>query len=207
MFRKIKEKIKKSKAYKRFRKDLKAFSSFDKLCIAYEIHRESWLYNVIYALSQKGFDFVPKNGIEFSKEDDEVLCIGTFNNFIENLEEVQNTIKFSFNLSLIYPWIAYEIFVDKIYKLPKSVNFLLFKNNQKYAVLDIGANRGYASLYFAMQEWCEKIFAFELFPQICQAARANFSLNPALATKINLYEYGLGNKENIDNSKSNGGGI
>lgn len=105
-----------------------------------------------------------------------------------------------------YPWIANEIFTEKIYNFPKSIYALLFDNHQQYFVLDMGANRGYASLYFAMQKWCKKIFAFELFPQTCKQTRQNFALNPTLESKIMLYEYGLGGKETINKSIMVGGG-
>lgn len=82
----------------------------------------------------------------------------------------------------------------------------MFATNKAYMVLDMGANRGYASLYFAMQKWCKKVFAFELFPQTAQQAQENLALNPTLESKITLHKYGLGSKETIEKSKNNIGG-
>lgn len=104
--------------------------------------------------------------------------------------------KITINLDTNYPWIAIEVFVTQIYALPKMISKLLFGEKaepKRYIVLDFGANRGYASLYFATQTWCEKIYAFELFPQTFTQACENIALNPALAPKITLFNYGLGN--------------
>lgn len=193
---KLKTKLKKFKSYSRLlRKDFlrsKMPFSFIKMCFIYGIQFGSPTHWSLKMLAHNGFEFVPKNGGKFSTKDDEIIC--------EN-----KTTNLRFNLSLNYPCIANEIFTEKIYNFPKSIYALLFDNHQQYFVLDMGANRGYASLYFAMQEWCKKVFSFELFPQTCDQAKQNFALNPTLESKITLYEYGLGGKESI---KSNmGGGI
>ena len=193
---KLKQKLKKLKSYSRFlRKDYlrnKMPFSFIKMCFVYGIEFGSWQHHIFKTLASNGFKFSPKNGNHFNAKGDEVVV----SNESKNLH---------FNLSLTYPWIAEEVFNANIYKFPKSIYNLLFNGQQKYIVLDMGANRGYASLYFAMQRWCEKIYAFELFPQTAQQAQENFALNPMLQSKITLHKYGLGSKETISKSISGGG--
>lgn len=193
----LKLKLKKFKSYSRLlRKGYlreKMPFSFIKMCFACGVEFGSGSYYVLKALAHNGFKFAPKNN-KFDAKDDEIRC-------------EDKTTNLRFNLSLHYPWIANEIFNEKIYNFPKSIYALLFGKKQQYILLDIGCNRGYASLHFAMQKWCEKIFAFELFPDTCKQARQNFKLNPALSSKITFCEYGLSSKETlIKTHKVNGGG-
>lgn len=86
-----------------------------------------------------------------------------------------------------YPWIAYEIFQQEMYNFDET---LLTK--EKYTVLDIGANRGYASLYFAQKPWCKNVYGFELMPLTYQYALKSIKLNEELKNKIKLFSFGLG---------------
>lgn len=86
-------------------------------------------------------------------------------------------------------YILLEIFCQKIYALPP---FIL---NQKHYVFDIGMNRGYASLYFANNRNCSKVFGFELDPDTFRFALKNINLNPNLSTKIEPFNFGLSNCE------------
>lgn len=89
-----------------------------------------------------------------------------------------------------YPWIAQEIYYEKIYDFKTQLD-----KSKKYCVIDIGANRCYASLYFAKQEWVDKVISFEMVPQTVEFAQKVLALNPKYTTKIDLHAFGLG-KEN-----------
>lgn len=89
-----------------------------------------------------------------------------------------------------YPWIVYEIFSDKIYELQSDID-----RNMEYNVLDIGANRCYASLFFAQKPNVKSVFAFELVKHTAEFARKILDLNPKYKDKIHLFDFGLG-KEN-----------
>ena len=91
-----------------------------------------------------------------------------------------------------YPWIVKEIFGDEIYKFETKID-----TSKKYTVLDIGANKGYAALYFAQKEYVKDIYAFELVPQTIKFMKKNLKLNTKYRNKIKLYEFGLG-KESRD---------
>lgn len=62
------------------------------------------------------------------------------------------------------------------------------------AVWDIGMNVGLASLYFAQQLGAQ-IVGYEPFPGTFAQAKANFALNPNLATRIEGHEFGIGATE------------
>jgi len=89
-----------------------------------------------------------------------------------------------------YPWIVGEIFAEDIYKFQTNLDL-----TKQYSVLDIGANRCYASIYFAQKDWVKDVYAFELVPQTVEIAQKNLELNPKYSSKIKLYPFGLG-KEN-----------
>ncbi len=80
---------------------------------------------------------------------------------------------------------AHEIFVQHCYdlNLPGS-----------WCVLDIGANVGIASLYFAAQPWVKRVFAFEPFAPTAACCKANLNLNPNLAPKVRLETIGLSDR-------------
>lgn len=82
-------------------------------------------------------------------------------------------------------YVLLEIFCQRVYALPP------FVLNKKHYVFDVGMNRGYASLYFANNENCSKVFGFELDPDIYRFALKNINLNPDLSTKIETFNFGL----------------
>lgn len=111
----------------------------------------------------------------------------------------------SFLVDPKYPWIAFEIFSDNIYNFKSKLDL-----SKKYTVIDIGANRGYASIYFASQKWCKNVYAYELIDNNYQLAKQNISLNDKyIKNKIYLFNYGLGNKseKNYANYFKNRDGI
>ena len=88
-----------------------------------------------------------------------------------------------------YYWIFVEIFCSNIY----SDIYKYIDQEKKYVVYDIGANRGYASLWFAQQNWCIKVESFELMLENCVKVKDNLKVNPSL--EININEFGLGKRD------------
>lgn len=76
-----------------------------------------------------------------------------------------------------------EIFLKKIYTLDYDGDV---------AVLDIGMNVGFASLYFAAQEKVRAVFGYEPFARTYEGALHNFSINPELSKKIRPFNVGAG---------------
>lgn len=75
-----------------------------------------------------------------------------------------------------------EIFVEGIYDMVGT---------DQAVIIDVGANVGTASLYFAALAQVEKVYAYEIFPQTALLAQANLERNPDLASKIQLKALGL----------------
>lgn len=83
-------------------------------------------------------------------------------------------------------YLIIEVFLRNEYNL----------NITKESVLiDIGMNRGAASLLFAANENIEKIYAYEPFKPTFESAHKNFLLNPKLSKKITPRNFGLGKAE------------
>lgn len=78
-----------------------------------------------------------------------------------------------------------EVFEEDTYRFHEEGDFLF---------MDIGANIGLAALYFASR-YKAPVFAFELVPSTAAIARENFALNPQFASQIQLFEYGLADKD------------
>lgn len=79
-----------------------------------------------------------------------------------------------------------EVFIKSEYNL----------NIRKESILiDIGMNRGAATLFFATNENIKKIYSYEPFKPTFELAKRNLELNPQLSKKINAFNLGLGNKE------------
>lgn len=81
--------------------------------------------------------------------------------------------------------VFHEIFVERFYT---------FEFPGPYFVMDIGANLGLASLFFA-KEYDADVIAYELVGSSAKLAQANLDLNPALASKIRLEAVGLADKD------------
>jgi len=79
-----------------------------------------------------------------------------------------------------------EIFLNKYY----AVNF-----SRDAVLIDIGLNRGIASLFFATYPNIKKIYSFEPFKATFELAKRNLELNPQLSKKINPFNFGLGKAE------------
>ena len=82
--------------------------------------------------------------------------------------------------------ITKELFLNKDY----AVNF-----SYDAVLIDIGLNRGIASLYFATYPNIKKIYSFEPFKPTFELAKRNLGLNPQLSEKIKAFNFGLGKAE------------
>jgi FkbM family methyltransferase len=78
-----------------------------------------------------------------------------------------------------------EVFREELYR---------FQAEGSYAFMDIGANVGMASLYFAKNH-DGPVVAYELVPDTANHAEMNFSLNPDLKPRIEFVRAGLGRRE------------
>jgi len=79
--------------------------------------------------------------------------------------------------------ITKEVFLKKDYAINFSYDAVL---------IDIGLNRGIASLFFATYPNIKKIYSFEPFKPTFELAKKNLELNPQLTEKINAFNFGLG---------------
>lgn len=77
--------------------------------------------------------------------------------------------------------IFFEIFSERVYD---------FESPGPFLILDIGANIGIASLFFA-RYFDAEVRAYELVPSTAAIAQANILLNPDLAPRIILESFGL----------------
>lgn len=82
--------------------------------------------------------------------------------------------------------ITKEVFLNKDYAVNFSCDAVL---------IDIGLNRGIASLYFATYPNIKKIYSFEPFKPTFELAKRNLGLNPQLSEKIKAFNFGLGKAE------------
>lgn len=103
-------------------------------------------------------------------------------------------IKSKFNISIIDPEgylaVLNEIFIDEIYDIQHVVPL-----NRNYIVFDIGMNRGYASLYFARDSSCYRVYGFEPCTKTFDIAVRNFKENPELSIKIFPSNFGLSDSD------------
>lgn len=79
-------------------------------------------------------------------------------------------------------FIAHEVFVGMEYGLWLG---------QPHRVIDVGANVGTASLFFASRPDVVSVEAFELFPDTADRMQENLLENPHLAGKIRVNRFGL----------------
>ena len=79
--------------------------------------------------------------------------------------------------------IVKEVFLKEVY----AIHF-----NDDAVLIDIGLNRGIASLFFSTYPNIKKIYAFEPFKPTFRLAKRNLELNPQLSQKIHAFNIGLG---------------
>lgn len=82
--------------------------------------------------------------------------------------------------------ITKEVFLNRSYAINFSADAVL---------IDIGLNRGIASLFFATCPNIKNIYSFEPFKPTFELAKKNLELNPQLSEKINAFNFGLGKAE------------
>lgn len=127
----------------------------------------SWIYNTLKTKYKK------VNLIEYSKGN----ILLEFNN-IKVFLDINAPLNF------------YEIFINN------AINFAPYVDkNEKYNVIDIGANRGYTVINFAKEKWCNKVFAYECVPDTFKILSENINLNDNIKRKVQLNSYGLSNKD------------
>ena len=79
-------------------------------------------------------------------------------------------------------YILHEVFHCSDYEI---------KLGKNYHVIDVGANIGIASLYFANRNDVIAVDSFELIPETAKRLKLNLQANPDLETKVTIHEYGL----------------
>ena len=138
---------------------------------------------------------VPRNGFDF------IFQPATFNLFVGIVKSLDG--KFEFTESrLLFKFsdlaieitskselfILNEIFVNKCYQ------FFLPHREEIY-LIDIGMNVGLAALFFAGLPFVRKIHGFEPFEPTFRQALKNFERNPIRATKVEVHNFGLGDRD------------
>jgi len=81
--------------------------------------------------------------------------------------------------------VVHEVFVERLYSFAMPGPFL---------VLDVGANIGASMLYFA-KHYNAEVAGYELVPSTAAIAQANLDLNPGLAARVRLYDFGLADSD------------
>ena len=75
------------------------------------------------------------------------------------------------------------------YSVPQLYQF------DDFVVFDIGMNRAYASLRFALYDNCSAVYSFEIDEATYKRGLENINFNPQLSKKINAFNFGLSNKD------------
>jgi len=102
--------------------------------------------------------------------------------------ETKNGIKFFVRPGISDIQMINEVFYDEYY------NRALSHMKNKERVIDIGANIGAFTLRAARSPAVDKVYSFEPFPSNYDIMQKNIQINN-LTKKINLFQYGVGNKK------------
>lgn len=91
-------------------------------------------------------------------------------------------------------WIIFhEIFCAKLYEMEDK------HLKEPFVLFDLGMNRAYTSLYFTQFDSCKVIYGYEPHPETFAFAKYNIDLNKEYlidkGIKVNIFEYGLGDKD------------
>ena len=101
-----------------------------------------------------------------------------------------------------------SIFYTKNFFEIKFLDYIANKFNKQTGILDIGANIGNHSLFFAKFFKCDMVYSFEPFPANVSLLKANMQ---NFANKSKIYEIALSNKEGTmplyNSQKENYGGF
>ena len=95
----------------------------------------------------------------------------------------------NFEIDIDNPSVFFEIYENDFL----NPDMYILDHQEKYTIIDIGANRGYTALFFAKYGWCGKVHAFECVPKTFEHLSNNVRQNPELENKICLHPYGLSN--------------
>lgn len=91
--------------------------------------------------------------------------------------------------------IIIQIFSLENYKFDWS----LISENKKYIVFDLGMNKGFSSMWFAMNSRVQKVIGYEINPYLEGYIEENRKLNPKLFSKIIVNMFGLADKDKKQN--------
>ncbi len=72
-----------------------------------------------------------------------------------------------------------------------------FLSGDKFVMIDIGLNIGLTSLSMARKNNIVKIYGYEPFTPTFEQAEENLKRNPELARKIEIFNFGLGDKDEV----------
>lgn len=144
-------------------------------------------YPTIYANREKFpffFDFVNNSLVKLS-----ILVGVSF--AMENEMLVANIPTCGTNVKINLDRRTALVFMCDQFVRKSTYNFILDKST---IVMDVGMNIADSSLAFAANSYVTRVFAYELIPQIVERAMVNIGLNPEIAPKIVVNNYGLGVK-------------
>ena len=83
-------------------------------------------------------------------------------------------------------WTGYSVFCRDEYS---------FFDKEPYIVIDIGLNLGFTSLRLATEDYVVKVYGFEPFTPTYKLAVDNLNKNPKYARKIEIFNFGLSDKD------------
>lgn len=101
----------------------------------------------------------------------------------------------SFNNLKLYVETSEEFFILKEVFIEKDYNLL---SNESFVVFDIGMNIGISSLFFGLKKNVAKIYSFEPVVTTYNQALYNLELNKAYSSKIETFNYGLGDSTRME---------
>lgn len=91
--------------------------------------------------------------------------------------------------------IFHEVFCARKYEFDREIT------NKPFVLFDLGMNRAYASLFFALSDNCRIIYGYEPHPETIEFAKYNIELNKNYLTtkniQIKIFEYGLGKNDEV----------
>ncbi len=188
----LKDRIETNKIIKRYAKDQKKIKEFFEANSVREANLTDKINLLADLYSKNKYYFF--NGEEhlFESMDTDTFFKMCFCNNIKLLAfshnenrillETEDGIKFFTNNRF---WTIDSVFARNEYSIPQLYTF------SDFVVLDIGMNRGYASLKFANFDSCSAVYGFEIDPNTYNLALENFNLNPKLNNKIHPFNFGL----------------
>ena len=81
----------------------------------------------------------------------------------------------------------------------KNYNLEYLDKEKDYIVFDLGMNKGFSSMWFAMNERVKKVIGYEINPNLLPYIKENSRMNKELFDKIVTHNYGLLDKDtNVD---------